>query len=138
MFLDVDDYIDKKLLNNLQFYIDQDIEMIKFKLNEDGPVFDVVDGQTAFNKLCFEDKYLDSPCLYVIKKELFKRTKLKFEKNVYHEDFGLIPSLIVNAKSFVATDYCGYHYSQTDDSIIRTNDYEKEIKKVNDKYNCSV
>ena len=143
MFLDVDDEIDYNLLNYAQQFIEKDIEMIKFKMkiiknnketNGSGPVFDLTNGQDGFNKLCFRDKFLDSPCLYLIKKELFKRTNLKFEKNVYHEDFGLIPSLIVNAKTIVSTNYYGYHYFQTDESIMRNGDYDKKIKKVNDKF----
>lgn len=143
MFLDVDDTIDENLLENLKEYIEKDIEMIKYKMkiisnnNEilvNGPVFDIINGPEAFDKLCFIDKFLDSPCLYLIKKELFERTNLKFERNVYHEDFGLIPQLIVNAKSVISSKYHGYNYFQTNNSIMRNNNYEKELKKVNDKF----
>ena len=142
MFLDVDDTLDKNLLNNLQEYIEDDIEMIKYKMRiiKNGREFltneisfEKTDGQDAFNRLCYCDKYIDSPCLYVIKKELFNRTNLKFEKNVYHEDFGLIPQLIVNAKSIVSLNYYGYNYYQSENSIMRNTDYEKQIKKVQDK-----
>ena len=142
MFLDVDDTIDKELLKNLKNYMDKDVEMIKYKMKiigkkeiyADGPIFDVINGEEGFNKLCFKDKYLDSPCLYLIKKELFERTSLKFEKNVYHEDFGLIPLLIANAKSIVSTKIYGYNYFQSENSIMRNNDYLKHIKKVEDKF----
>ena len=142
MFVDVDDTIDENLLLNLQEYIDEKIEMIKFKIKiikkgrellSDEICFNETDGQDGFNKLCFKDKYLDSPCLYLIKKELFTRTNLKFEKNVYHEDFGLIPQLIINAKSIVALNYYGYNYYQSENSIMRNDDYKKQIKKVEDK-----
>ena len=143
MFVDVDDTIEANLLKDFQQYIEKDIDIIKYKMKiiEDGKevltrgaIFDVTDGQDGFNRLYFNDKFLDSPCLYLIKKDLFERTKLRFEKNVYHEDFGLIPQLIVNAKSIVSTEYYGYNYFQSSDSIMRNNDYSKEIKKVNDKF----
>ena len=142
MFLDVDDTIDKELLKNLKNYMNKDVEMIKYKMKiigkkeiyADGPIFDVTDGEEGVNKLCFKDKYLDSPCLYLIKKELFERTGLKFERNVYHEDFGLIPLLIANAKSIVSTKIYGYNYFQSENSIMRNNDYLKHIKKVEDKF----
>lgn len=142
MFVDVDDSIDKNLLKNLEKYIDKNVEMIKYKMKiigekevcADGPVFDLINGEDGFNKLCFEDKYLDSPCLYLIKKELFERTNLKFEKNVYHEDFGLIPELLVNARTIVSTNIYGYSYFQSENSIMRNADYSKRIKKVNDKF----
>ena len=141
MFLDVDDTIDINLLRNVKEYINKDIEMIKYKMKiiekkekyEIGPTFDVTNGEDAFNKLCFEDKYLDSPCIYLIKKELFERTNLYFEKNVYHEDFGLIPLLLVNAKTAVSTDVYGYNYFQSENSIMRNNNNSKQLKKINDK-----
>ena len=141
MFVDVDDTIEKDLFRNLQKYVNQDIDMIKYKMKiikdkefyVDGPIFEVTNGKEAFNKLCFKDKYLDSPCLYLIKKELFERTNLCFEKNVYHEDFGLIPLLLVNAKTVVSTVIYGYNYFQSENSIMRNEDYSKQIKKVNDK-----
>ena len=141
MFVDVDDTIEKDLFRNLQKYVNQDIDMIKYKMKiikdkefyADGPTFEEINGEEAFNKLCFKDKYLDSPCLYLIKKELFERTNLCFEKNVYHEDFGLIPLLLVNAKTVVSTVIYGYNYFQSENSIMRNEDYSKQIKKVNDK-----
>ena len=142
MFWDVDDTIDKFLLIDLAQYMKKNIEMIKYKMKiisdkeeyEKGPDFKTTKGEDAFNKLCFKDSYLDSPCLYLIKKELFDRTKLKFEKNVYHEDFGLIPLLILNAKTVVSTNRYGYNYYQSDNSIMRNNNYTKRIKKVKDKF----
>ena len=141
MFVDVDDTIEKDLFKNLEKYVNQDIDMIKYKMKiikekefyVDGPIFEEINGEDAFNKLCFKDKYLDSPCLYLIKKELFERTNLCFEKNVYHEDFGLIPLLLANAKTVVSTDVYGYNYYQSENSIMRNEDYSKQIKKVNDK-----
>ena len=142
MFLDVDDTIEKDLFKKLENYMNQDIDMIKYKMKiikdkefyADGPIFEVTDGEDAFNKLCFKDNYLDSPCLYLIKKELPERTNLYFEKNVYHEDFGLIPLLLANAKTVVSTDVYGYNYYQSENSIMRNEDYIKQLKKVNDKF----
>ena len=141
MFVDVDDTIEKDIFINLEKYMNQDIDMIKYKMKiikdkefyADGPTFEVTNGEEAFNKLCFKDKYLDSPCLYLIKKELFERTNLYFEKNVYHEDFGLIPLLLANAKTAISTDFYGYNYFQSENSIMRNKDYAKKKKKVNDK-----
>ena len=141
MFVDVDDTIEKDLFRKLEDYMNQDIDMIKYKMKiikdkefyADGPIFEVTDGEDAFNKLCFKDNYLDSPCLYLIKKELPERTNLYFEKNVCHEDFGLIPLLLANAKTVVSTDVYGYNYYQSENSIMRNEDYKKQIKKVNDK-----
>ncbi len=142
MFLDVDDTIENNLLKKLDKFMVQDVEMIKYKMKiigekevyADGPIFDITDGEDGFNKLCFEDKYIDSPCLYLIKKELFERTNMKFEKNVFHEDFGLIPILLANARTTVSTDIYGYNYFQSHNSIMRNENYSIQLEKINDKF----
>lgn len=142
LFVDSDDYIDEKLVKKLSKYIEQNIDIIKFKLqrvNEndeilektDGPVFENVTGQEGFNKLYSQDVLLDSPCVYLIKKELFEKNKLSF-KRTYHEDFGLIPLLIVSAKNMVSTPYYLYSYVQSSNSLMRNNDYNKTLKRIED------
>lgn len=143
LFVDSDDYIKLGLFEELQKYIEQDIDIVKFKLervNErgqvlekvNGAVFEKTDGQTAFNMLCFSDVLLDSPCVYLFKKDLFTANNLEFKTNTEHEDFGLIPLVILKAKSVVSIDNYGYCYLQTNGSITRNEDYSKTLKKFND------
>jgi len=142
LFVDDDDYIEQNLVEICNKYVEQDIELIKFKLkrvdeNEkiiekvDGPTFEEVTGQDAFNTLYYQDILLDSPCVYLIKKELFTRNNFKF-KGIYHEDFGLIPLVIVTAKTVVSLPNYFYSYVQVQNSITRNDDYAKTIKKMND------
>lgn len=142
LFVDSDDYIDKKLVEKLLPYIEQNIDLIKFKLqrvNEngeilektDGPVFEKTTGQDGFNKLYSQDVLLDSPCVYLIKKELFKKNNFTF-KRTYHEDFGLIPLVIVSAKDIVSTPYYLYSYVQSSNSLMRNDDYNKTLKRIED------
>lgn len=143
IFVDCDDYIDKNLFKNLEKYIKQDIDIIKYKAiieteQEDqigeleGPTFETTTGEEAFSKLYFTDEMLDALWVYAYKRELFVKNNFKFTKNTYHEDFGLIPLLIVKAKSFVSTDIQGYYYIQSRNSITRNGDYSKTVKKVFD------
>lgn len=143
MFVDSDDYIDISLVKKLQTYMQQNKDIIKFKSKSvdkdgkiieeiDGPIFFNVNGEEAFNKLAFTDVLLDSPCVYVLKKELFLKNNLFFRVGTYHEDFGLIPLILLSAKSVVSTDIYGYYYVQTQNSITRNNDYGKTIKKFED------
>ena len=143
IFVDADDYIDKKLFEKLHPYMENDVDIIKYKAiieteeNDEigqfeGPTFDVVSGEEAFSKLCFEDELLDAICVYAYKRDLFIKNKLKFIKNTYHEDFGLIPLIILKAKTFVSTDIQGYHYVQSKNSITRNTDYSKTVKKAFD------
>lgn len=143
MFLDSDDYIDKKLYDNIKKYIDEDIELIKYKMQRvdendkileivQGATFEKVTGEEGFNKLYGTDALLDSPCVYVIKKDIFIRNNLKFKVGTEHEDFGLIPFVIVLAKSMVSTNFYGYYYVQSQGSLMRNENYQKTIKRVYD------
>ncbi len=141
-FVDADDYIDTNTIKKLKPYMDDDVDIIKFKLqrvNEqgeilekvDGPTFAKTSGQKAFDTLFSEDVLIDSPCVYIMKKELFIQNNFKF-KETYHEDFGLIPLILLKAKSFVSLPEYLYYYVQADNSITRNNDYEKTLKRVED------
>ena len=143
IFVDSDDYIDKNLFKNLEKYMNQNIEIIKYKAiieteGEDeigqfeGPTFDVTTGEDAFSRLYFTDEMVDALWVYAYKRELFTKNNFKFIKDTYHEDFGLIPLLILKAKSFVSTNIQGYYYVQSQNSITRNEDYSKTVKKVFD------
>ena len=142
MFLDSDDYLETNAFEVLEKYIDKNIDLIKFKLervNEkdeilekvSGPVFEVSNGQDAFNRLYCEDVLLDSPCVYLIKRAIFTENNLKFERT-YHEDFGLIPFIILSAQTVISIPEYLYKYVQAPNSITRTEDYNKTIKKMED------
>ena len=143
MFLDSDDYIDKALLKTLEEYVNKNIDLIKFKLqraNEEGKTLEIVSGATfekttgedGFNKLYSTDVLLDSPCVYLIKKEIFVKNSLKFAVGTEHEDFGLVPFIIVLAQTMVSINFYGYYYVQSDNSITRNENYTKTIKKAYD------
>lgn len=143
MFLDSDDYIDKKLYDNIKKYIDENVELIKYKMQRvdendkileivPGATFDKITGEEGFNRLYGTDVLLDSPCVYVIKKDIFERNNLKFKVGTEHEDFGLIPFVIVLAKSMISTNFYGYYYVQSKGSLMRNENYQKTIKRVYD------
>ena len=143
IFVDADDYIDKNLFKSLEPYMEQNIDIIKYKAiieteeeekigQFEGPTFEVTTGEDAFSKLCFEDEMVDALWVYAYKRELFTKNKLKFLKDAEHEDFGLIPLIILKAKTFISTNIQGYHYVQSANSVTRTKDYTKTVKKVFD------
>lgn len=98
----------------------------------DGATFDITNGEEAFNKLCFTDKYLDTLWSYIIKKSLFTDNNFKFEIGKYHEDFGLLPLLILKANKVVSTNDYVYYYVQSENSIMREKSLSKTIKKAQD------
>jgi hypothetical protein len=123
--------------------MNQSIDIIKYKAiieteeeekigQYEGPTFDETSGEEAFSKLCFDDEMVDALWVYAYKRELFIKNKLKFMKDADHEDFGLIPLIILKAKTFISTNIQGYHYVQSRNSVTRTKDYTKTVKKVFD------
>ena len=142
-FVDSDDYIDMQFFEQLLHYVKRDIDLIKFKLIKvdeeykqlekiSGPVFDEFTGEKGFNTLAFKDVLLEPACLYLYKRALFVENKLKFLENTYHEDFGLVPVILLYAKNMVSIDFYGYYYVQADNSITRNEDYSKTVKRAND------
>ncbi len=133
-------------------YMKQEIDVIKFKLqrvNEkgeiqekiDGAVFEKESGEDAFEKLYPTDVLLDSPCVYLFKNKYIKENNYKFKVGTFHEDFGLIPIIVIKASSVVSTNLYIYNYVQSIDSITRNEDYGKTVKKMEDalaQYDCMI
>ncbi len=142
IFVDADDFVNENLVEVLSKYIEEGYDLVKYKATimskkrkiikkVSGPIFDKKTGEEAFNELCFKDVLVDSPCLYLFKKELFEKNNLKFERDMYNEDFGLIPQVILAAKKVKSTNIYGYYYIQSSGSIMR--DKNKNLKKAYDK-----
>lgn len=141
-FIDPDDYLDKDLYKNLEKYMDEKIDVIKFKMkkvdtsgkvieNLDGPIFEKCTGEEAFKKLYAVDKFIDPACIYLYRREFFVENNFEYKLR-YHEDFGLTPLIIVQAKSFVSTKFYGYFYLQTEESLTRSKDNKKDIARAAD------
>lgn len=142
-FVDSDDYIKPDLLEKLNPYIENKIDVIKFKLARvdengnyiekvGGAVFKQQNGEEAFSKLYCSDVLLDSPCVYLFRKEYVQKNHFQFQVGTYHEDFGLIPLIVLKANSVVSVDFYGYFYVQSQNSITRNQDYQKTLKKMSD------
>lgn len=143
LFVDSDDYIERELLDKLNTYMRENIEVIKFKLqrvNEEGKILEKVDGsvfekqtgEDAFSKLYSTDVLLDSPCVYLFKREYLLENNFKFKVGTYHEDFGLVPLIVIKAASVVSVDFYGYNYVQVEGSITRNKNYDKTVQKMKD------
>ena len=139
-FVDSDDYVDRELFNNLKKYLDRKIDIIKFKTKKiyesgkieiyDGPIFEICNGEEAFNRLCFTDKLLEPAWLYLYKREFWIKNKFEYSEGLYHEDFGLTPVVMINAKTVTSTNIYGYYYIERQNSIVK--DKTKNTKKAYD------
>lgn len=140
LFLDSDDYIDESLLEELNNNLD-DVDVLRFQairveektMNEYliTPSFEKTSGSDAFLKL-YESKSIEPAPLYAYKREYWIKNKFLFSQNKYHEDFGLIPLVILKAKSLKSIDFKGYYYLNREGSITTTSDYTKNKKKAFD------
>src|SRR5699024_9225652 len=110
-------YIAESLLKDIETYIKQDIELIKWNpifvdenKNEISKnvniAFEKVTGEQGFNLLFGKDNLIDCLWNYAIKKEIM----LKFPKGKYHEDFAIMPLVILKAKTMVAIGKYEYYY----------------------------
>ncbi len=142
-FVDSDDYIDVAKLDLLVPYMKENIDVIKFKLqrvdeNENilekvnGATFEKMSGEKAFELLYPTDVLLDSPCVYLFRLAYLKQHNFKFQIGTYHEDFGLVPLIVIKANSVVSKDMYLYNYVQSSNSITRNEDYNKTVKKMED------
>ena len=140
IFVDSDDYISKYLISDIEKYIIQGIDLIKWNpifVDENkkeikiprSVFFENVTGEDGFNLLFGNDDLIDCLWNYAIKKELM----VQFPAGTYHEDFRTMPFIILNAKTMVSIEKREYFYVQSKNSIMRSKDEEKTKKKLEDK-----
>ena len=141
-FLDADDYLEEDLFEKLNKYMEENIDLIKFKMkrvNEkgkciekiDGPTFENKTGEEAYELLCTNDLYMDPACIYLYRKEFFVKEQFQYRLR-YHEDFGLTSLIIIKAKTVASTNIYGYNYVQTSESLTRSENPKKELIRAKD------
>lgn len=139
IFVDSDDYVSETMLQDIEKYVNQNIDLIKWNpifVNEDETeirrekaiTFDITTGEDGFNKLFGKDNLISCLWNYAIKKDLM----LEFPESRYHEDFATMPLMVLAAKTMVATDLYEYNYVQTESSIMRGDNSDKQLQKLKD------
>ena len=140
LFVDSDDYLEKDLLKNINDNLSDNPDVLRFQIkevdedketnyNEEG--FDTTNGVDAFNKIS-KYHYIENAWAYAINRKYYLDNNYKFKDGSYHEDFGLIPLVIIKANTVKSISYIGYNYRQRNNSIMNNNDYEKTKNKVKD------
>lgn len=146
IFVDSDDYLDIELLTNLEKLItdSNQLDVIGYnakivylgknaktdKLTK--PEFYNLDGISSIKELIEGKQYFEPAWLYAFNRDFWLKNNFHFAKGKYHEDFGLIPEVIIKAKHVSSTNYIGYYYVQTNDSIMRNASLEKNNQKAFD------
>lgn len=144
IFLDSDDYIEKDLLREINNSLSNNPDLVRYQIKEvfddksdvnyEEESFENKDGVEAF-KLITKYHFVENAWAYAIKREFYLKEKFSFKKGTYHEDFGLMPLVIIKSKIVNSINYVGYCYYQRDGSIMNSSDYSKTKNKVKDFYN---
>lgn len=145
-FVDSDDYLDKDFLKQLNDNIinNNNPELVKIKaisIDEDDKIvaeeiysqgISNESGFEAFQR-CVEFKYtIDSPWAFCYNAIYWKNNKFYFKIGTFHEDFGLIPEVLVKSKkvSFCEAKY--YYLVNRVGSTMNNKDEDFIWKKAND------
>lgn len=140
LFVDSDDYIEKGLLKTLNTKTKDCPDLIRFQIKEirDNKIcmhrelpFETVKGDKAFKKI-IKYHYVETAWCYTYRREFYKKNKFSFSEGKYHEDFGLIPYVIMCASKVKSIGYVGYNYVIRSGSIMTEVNYEKNKKKAED------
>ena len=145
LFLDSDDYIEKDLLKEINKSLKNNPDLVRFQIREvyedssdvkDYPEqeFNNLNGVEAFN-IISKYHFVENASTYVYKRDYFLKEQFSFKKGTFHEDYGLIPLVIMKASTVNSINYIGYNYLQRENSIMSSRNYEKIKKKVDDFYN---
>ncbi len=144
-FLDSDDYIEPDLLLEVSKMLDNNPDLIRFQIREvfedNTPPIDYneigflgIEGVEAFDRIS-RYHFVENAWSYIIRREYYLNNNFEFKVGTMHEDFGLMPLVIIKSRSVNSLNYIGYNYLQRQGSIMNNNDYEKTKKKVADFYN---
>ena len=142
LFVDVDDYVDYDLLKVLDENTKEEVDLVKYgyKLvyhDKTTVCFDndtdIISGESAFKLLCNKKMAFDMICIYLYNRNYWDKNNYAFAEGYYHEDFGLIPFVLLNASYVKIINFPAYYYVQTDNSITRNEVEDKKRKKA---YDC--
>ena len=126
LFLDSDDYLDINALKILSENLDNE-DLLRYQLRdvkEDSYIdreyitFKNLSGKDAIRKL-IDSYYTEPACSYLYKTKFYKENNFQFQEKMYHEDYGLIPYVIIKADKVSAIGDKIYFYLQREGSITK-------------------
>ena len=147
VFLDSDDYLDENYFKNLNSHIEKsksDVIRITYApVIEENTIlpakktieFNDSIGIEAFIKFIDLGLICDSPCFFVYSKKYWEDNKFRFEVGRFHEDFGLIPEVLIKAKSVSSISNVVYMYQiQREGSTMNNKDEKFLLKRIEDTF----
>lgn len=137
LFLDADDFFEINLLETISKNIsNQDIIKYNARLVDKNnnllKSYNIIphNGLTPYDALknYLQDELVDVFWIYAFKRDFWVKNNFKCMSGKVHEDFGLIPLILLCADNMSTIDFVGYNYVEVDNSITRNYNVSK-IKK---------
>ena len=142
IFVDSDDYISEDFFKNIDKYVVDDLDILKYNVNYignrvDNNIFNTMsfcfkNGESTLEYFIDSKKIFATPWMFVFRKKLFIDNNLFFAEKCIHEDYGLIPCLIIMAKKIKGIEYVGYNYVYTEGSLSTNQSYDFIAKRAFD------
>ncbi len=144
LFVDSDDYIDLKALENLIPAVENGHpDVIGFGVTvvtETGestariskPTMSLYSGEEAIISLVAAKIGFEAAWGFAYRSAYWKDNNFNYMKGIYHEDFALTPLVLLRAESVTCIDFAAYYYVSTPGSIIRTQTPARIRKRAED------
>lgn len=146
IFVDSDDYIENNLLETIDSYVNQDVEVIRYQniiepacenqrlkeMNKNpfrlcASPTDIISGEDAMLMWCSGVNKINMlPWSYCVKSSLYEN--LQFPNIKVLEDYCVIPAVLARAKKVQSINFCGYHYMLYDKSLTKKDDLISELE----------
>ena len=142
IFVDVDDWIEKSLLEKLSI-VDNENDIVRYQgimVDNDNNIceeyitdeFYNFNGIETLNKFAREFEIYSPSWLYAYDFRFWEKNNFKFPVGMLQEDFALTSLILSKAKCVSSIPYIGYYYYKSQNSIMRNNNYDNQIKKAYD------
>lgn len=144
IFIDSDDYINEKLLEELEAIIKNEnsdvigYNIVNLNCNYEKmevnlkPPCNNLNGEDAIIKLVSGKQYFEPACGFAYNLKYWNNNDFTYMKGIYHEDFALTPLVILKAQKVSFINFDGYYYIHTQNSITRNVDITEEKKRAYD------
>lgn len=144
LLLDSDDYLDKEIVCKLNDILtNENFDLVSFRIQRVDESLrhleaiknhseQVSTGLDMLIDYLLNKENFVAACGYLYNTLFFQSQKFSFSPGRYHEDYGLIPYVLLKARKVLSIKSFGYYYVVTPNSIMRVGSEEKEIKKAED------
>ncbi|WP_435625436.1 glycosyltransferase family 2 protein [Flagellimonas sp.] len=140
--LDVDDaLVENRLDQILNFGLSENLDLVGFKSRESDNItskdlirnekekYELFENGASF--ICSYPKHRVEVWWYIVKRSFLLEKELRFEDNQNNADVRFTYQVLLGSGKMAYFDWLCHYYYQSPDSIMRSNDFDKNFKLVN-------